>query len=129
MGLKDFHSIYLGGAYHIPTKGHFDPYVIFQPGLAYTSSYEIHNWVPLQLQDERVSHTYYPGVLTPLATAGVGFNYYFQRFAHLFLETRYVYARHLSQAPSPISLQELRVTFGLGFNLFIIKDKKKIPTA
>lgn len=129
MGLKDFHSIYLGMVYHFSTKGHFDPYLILQPGLAYTSSYQVHNWVPVQLGGERISHTYYPGVLTPMGTAGLGFNYYFQRFAHLFVETRYVYARHLSQAPSPISLQELRVTFGLGFNLFIIKDKKKIPTA
>ncbi len=129
MGLKDFHSIYLGPVFHFQTKGHFDPYVVLQPGLAYTSSYEVHNWVPLQLKDEQISHTSYPGVLSPIATAGIGFNYYFQRFAHLFVETRYVYGRHLSSAPSPISLQELRITFGLGFNLFIIKEKKKIPTA
>lgn len=128
MGLKDFHSIYLGMVYHFETKGHLDPYLILQPGLAYTSSYQVHNWVPVQLKDEQISHTRYPAVLSPLATAGLGFNYYFQRFAHLFIETRYLYGRHLSQAPSPISLQELRVTFGLGFNLFIIKEKK-IPTS
>lgn len=127
MGLKDFHSIYLGGAYHFPTKGHFDPYFILQPGLAYTSSYK--SGPPALMDGQKQIRKYYPGVLTPIATAGVGFNYYFQRFAHLFVETRYVYGQHLSQAPSPISLQELRVTFGLGFNLFIIKDKKKIPTA
>lgn len=127
IGLKDFHSIYLGGAYHFPTKGHFDPYLILQPGLAYTSSYK--SGPPALKDGDEQKRKYYPGVLTPIATAGVGFNYYFQRFAHLFLETRYVYGQHLTQAPSPISLQELRVTFGLGFNLFIIKDKKKIPTA
>lgn len=128
IGLKDFHSIYLGGAYHFPTKGHFDPYVIFQPGLSYTSSYK-GTPASLTTSEEAPAKKMYPGVLTPIATAGVGFNYYFQRFAHLFFETRYVYGQHLSPAPSPISLQELRVTFGLGFNLFIIKDKKKIPTA
>lgn len=127
MGLKDFHSIYLGGAYHFPTKGHFDPYVILQPGLSYTSSYK--SGPPALMDGQEQIRKYYPGVLTPLTTAGVGFNYYFQRFAHLFVETRYVYGMHLSQAPSPISLQELRVTFGLGFNLFIMKEKKKIPTA
>jgi len=127
IGLKDFHSIYLGAAYHFPTKGHFDPYFILQPGLAYTSSYK--SGPPaLTAEDEQI-RKYYPGVLSPVATAGVGFNYYFQRFAHLFMETRYVYGMHLSQAPSPISLQELRVTFGLGFNLFIMKEKKKLPTA
>lgn len=127
MGLKDFHSIYIGPVFHFQTKGHFDPYLILQPGLAYTSSYK-GNYASLNTVDENTKK-FYPGVLSPLATAGLGFNYYFQRFAHLFVETRYVYGRHLSQAPSPISLQELRVTFGLGFNLFIIKDKKKTPTA
>ncbi len=127
IGLKDFHSIYLGGAFHFPTKGHFDPYVIFQPGLAYTSSYK--SGRPALTSEDKQTKQHYPGALTPMATAGVGFNYYFQRFAHLFVETRYVYGQHLSAAPSPISLQELRITFGLGFNLFIIKDKKKIPVA
>lgn len=126
VGLKDFHSVYLGIVYHFNTASHFDSYFIFQPGIAYTSSYK---GIPSSLTStDAKPQKYYPGTLSPLATAGLGFNYYFQRFAHLFVETRYVYGRHLSQAPSPISLQELRVTFGLGFNLFIIKDKK-IPTA
>lgn len=124
MGLKDFHSIYLGGVYHFTTKGHFDPYFILQPGIAYTSSFK-EKIDPATVNNENPTRKYYPGVLSPLATAGLGFNYYFQRFAHLFMETRYVYGRHLSEAPSPISLQELRVTFGLGFNLFIIREKKK----
>ena len=125
MGLKDFHSIMLGGVYHFTTNGHFDPYFIFQPGIAYTSSYKAKY---LGDPNENTKVATYAGVFSPLATAGLGFNYYFQRFAHLFVETRYVYGRHLSQAPSPISLQELRVTFGLGFNLFIIKDKKIISS-
>src|ERR1043165_61897 len=33
MGLKDFHSIMLGGAYHFKTNNHFDPYFILQPGM------------------------------------------------------------------------------------------------
>lgn len=128
MGLKDFHSIYLGGAYHFTTNGHFDPYVIVQPGLAYTSSFKAEPIYFLANSDSSPK-TSYEGVLSPIATAGIGFNYYFQRFAHLFVETRYVYGRHLSQAPSPISLEELRITFGLGFNLFVVKDKKKNLTS
>ncbi|MFL5765301.1 MAG: hypothetical protein ACJ77K_15260 [Bacteroidia bacterium] len=121
MGLKDFHTIMLGGAYHFHTNNHFDPYLIIQPGVAYTSSYKA-----TYTHDSNYSTPVkqYEGVLSPLGTAGLGFNYYFQRFAHLYMETRYVYGRHLSSAPSVISLQELRITFGLGFNLFIIKDKK-----
>jgi hypothetical protein len=125
MGLHDFHSIYLGAVFHIPTKGYFDPYFILQPGIAYTSSYRMYNPNPIPWSETPLEKTTYPGVLSPIATAGFGFNYYFQHFAHLFMETRYVYGNHLSEAPHPISLQELRVTFGLGFDLFIIKEKKK----
>lgn len=120
MGLKDFHSIYLGPVFHIQTKGHFDPYIVVQPGLSYTSSYRKIKTSSPDISDK----INYDGVLSPLATVGLGFNYYFERFVHVFAEGRYVYGRHLSQAPSPISLQELRITFGLGFNLFASKQKK-----
>lgn len=122
IGLHDFHSIYLGAVFHFQTKSHFDPYFILQPGISYTSSYKA-NYVSNPAENTKIAT--YPGVLSPIATAGFGFNYYFQHFAHLFMETRYVYGNHLSQAPHPISLQELRITFGLGFDLFIIKEKKK----
>lgn len=122
IGLKDNHSILLGPVFHIQTKGHFDPYFVIQPGMAYSSSYKA-TFTESEVKNTKVAS--YTGVLSPIGTAGLGFNYYFQRFAHLFFETRYVYGRHLSEASSPLSLQELRVTFGLGFNAFIIKEKKR----
>jgi hypothetical protein len=122
IGLNNNISVLLGASYHFHTKGHFDPYFIFQPGIAYTSSYKDFNG---GFVNEAEHKKQYSGSLSPLATAGLGFNYYFQRFAHLFLETRYIYGQHLSNAPDPISLQEVCITFGLGFNLFIIKEKKE----
>lgn len=122
MGLKDFHSIYIGTAFHFHTKNHFDPYVIVQPGIAYTSSFKA---TYTSSPKEYTKTATYAGVVSPLATVGFGFNYYFQRYAHLFMETRYVYGNHLSEAPHPISLQELRFTFGLGFNLSVHKEKEK----
>jgi hypothetical protein len=120
MGLKDYVSVMLGPVFHIHTNGHLDPYFILQPGIAYTSSFD------KNYADPRIDRAV-PDMraISPLGSAGLGFNYYFQRFAHLFVETRYVYGRHLSGAPHPVSLQELRITFGLGFNLFVIKEKKK----
>jgi len=115
IGLKNDQSILLGAVYHFHTKNHFDPYFIIQPGFAYTSSYKE---TVTNDSYKNVIKIYYKGVISPLATAGLGFNYYFQRYFHLFLETRYVYGNHLSEAPKPMSLQELRITFGLGFNLF-----------
>lgn len=120
IGLKDFTAVYLGAVYHFTTKGNFDPYLVLQPGIAYTASYKEIN--ASSLNNPSKTETY-SGAVSPLATAGIGFNYYFERYFHLFMETRYVYGKHLSVAPHPISLQELRITFGLGFNLFI-KNKK-----
>lgn len=122
LGFRDNHSIGLGLVYHFKTKSHFDPYFIFQPSVAYTSSYKQNYIDDATNLRERKN---FDGVLSPLATGGLGFNYYFQRFAHLFMETRYVYGRHLSSAPSPLSLEELRVTFGLGFNVFAVKPKRE----
>lgn len=125
MHLKDNISVMLGGVYHFHTNNHFDPYFILQPGIAYTSSYfdAYPGWTPETPGTKKIYN--YRGSLSPLASVGLGFNYYFQRFAHLFVETRYVHGQHLSEAPSPISLQELRITFGLGFNVFVIKEKKR----
>jgi hypothetical protein len=120
IGLANNHSLSLGFVFHKHTNGHFDPYIAVMPGWAYTSSYKkFYNF--LENREEKIT---YAGSISPLAMVGVGFNYYFQRFAHLFFETRYIYGRHLSEAPNPLSLQELRVTFGLGFNVFTIKKKK-----
>lgn len=122
IGFKDNHSIGLGIVYHFKTQSHFDPYFIFQPSIAYTSSYKL-NYVDDETGIRERKN--YDGVLSPLGTAGLGFNFYFQRFAHLFLETRYIYGNHLSNAPNPLSLQEYRITFGLGFNVFAVKPKRE----
>lgn len=124
IGLENNISVLLGASYHFHTNGHFDPYFILQPGIAYTSSYKELMQPPYNIVPSGPIRKNYGGVMSPIGTLGFGVNYYFQRFAHLFLETRYVYGQHVSQAPSPLSLQELRITFGLGFNLFIIKEKK-----
>jgi hypothetical protein len=112
------HSVLVGMAFHIPAKGHFDPYLILQPGIAYTAS--SYNRSFAEGSSEVIK---YPGVVSALGTAGIGFNYYFQRFAHLFCEGRYFSGKHLSNAPEPFSLNEIRFTFGLGFNCFTMKKK------
>ncbi|MDF2437291.1 MAG: hypothetical protein K0Q95_1667 [Bacteroidota bacterium] len=123
MHLKDNISVMLGLAYHFKTNNHLDPYFIFQPGVAYVSSYSSISLAPSS--DKDLNTRNYKGSLSPLSSFGFGANYYFQRFAHLFVEGRYVHGRHLSQAPSPIFLNELRITFGLGFNMFVMKEKKR----
>jgi hypothetical protein len=116
------HSVMSGASYHFKTKNHFDPYFGLAPGISITAMN-----VPTGIYCD-------PGPCTgetmagktnidPLATLHLGFNLYFQRWFHLFMETNYIYGRHFSDYPAE-SLSELRFSFGLGWNIFVLKKPK-----
>ena len=112
------HSTFAGASYHFKTKNHFDPYLYIEPGISLTRT-------SLIFTDD-VGNIYYPkGVVTvnPLFSSGIGFNLYFERYFHVFWETRYIIGKYLSDMPQPQSLNELRFSFGLGFNLSVFKPK------
>lgn len=110
------HSILSGASYHLKTKNHFDPYITFEPGISITKS---------PTEDALMDLNYFsgPATVNPLLSFAGGFNYYFQDWFHLFGEARYIAGKFLSNAPSPTSLSELRFSFGLGFNLNLLKKK------
>lgn len=97
------HSLFTGASNHFKTKNHFDPYFAFQPGIAYANNNSTTQ-------------------INPLVSSVLGFNYYFERWFHLFIEGRYIYGKNISEA-GVVSLSELRFSFGLGFNLSVIKAK------
>lgn len=114
------HSIFSGASYHFKTKNHFDPYLAFEPGISITSGFKGCWYDPFQtpyscLEGETT--------LNPLLSSALGFNLYFQKWFHVFGQARYIYGKYLSNAPNPLSLSELRFSFGLGFNLTLIKLK------
>ena len=114
------HSIFSGASYHFKTKNHFDPYFALEPGIAVTKK--------TQSMFDCVQGTFgcpsTGGTSTnPLISSAVGFNFYFQSWFHLFAEARYLSGKHLSNARTPRSLNELRFSFGLGWNLSILKQK------
>lgn len=104
------HSVSAGISLHLPTRGHLDPYLIFQPGLAIAQSYETDPVWPTFFAHSTVS-------IDPLTTAGIGVNYYFQKAFHIFAETKYTYGKHFSNYPAR-SLSDIKFSFGLGFNCF-----------
>ena len=109
------HSVFSGADFHFKTKNHFDPYIGIAPGVSIAEVNPYWN-NPLMNVVALPTKSY----VAPLASMVVGFNLYFQKAFHLFMETRYIYGRHLSNY-APQSLSELRFTFGLGFNLNFIK--------
>ena len=104
-GLEVNHQLFAGMAYHFSKKSNFVPYIGVQPGLVATR---------------------YNGTTktkaTPLVSAVVGFNYFAAEWFHLFVDGRFVSGKHLSEFP-PYSINELRLSFGLGFNLATKKNK------
>src|ERR1051325_2870165 len=115
------HSVMSGASYHFRTKNHFDPYFGFAPGVSITAL----KFPPPYICDPGpCMGDPTPGktAVDPLATLHLGFNLYFQRWFHLFMETNYIYGRHFSNY-NPESLSELRFSFGLGWNVFVLKKK------
>jgi outer membrane protein W len=99
------HQLFAGASYHIPTHGNFDPYIGFQPGFSLTQ------YSTKSIQDVKSSRS-----INPLISGLIGFNYYATKWFHLFVDGRYVYGKHLSNLP-PASINEYRISFGLGFNI------------
>ena len=97
------HALLTGAAYHF-LNGRLDPWVSFQPGLAVTAT--------------RPSG---PGaeagtlMVSPLAAVGSGVNLYVSPLFHFFGEARGLVGQHLADPRA--SLNELRVSFGLGIQL------------
>lgn len=97
-------GLFFGALYHFKSNSHFDPYLGLQPGIAISQSL---------IENQTSSVT-----ANPLFSSVLGFNYYAKKYAHLFINARYVSGKHLSDARTPMSLNEIRFEFGLGFNLF-----------
>lgn len=110
-------SVFNGFYYHLPTKNGLDPYIGLNIGFSWTQLKE-----PDNLDDYPSSYSIsnYPQTISPVTSPAIGLNYYATNFAHIFIEGKYVYGVHVSDI-SGVSLNEFRLAFGFGFNLFTIK--------
>jgi hypothetical protein len=116
------HQLFVGINYHIHTNSNFDPYLGFQPGVAY-GQVRPESKLPFQEQTP-YGQVQYNASLAPVLGLSIGFNYYFFRYFHIFVEARYVHGTLLYNAPGSFSLDELKCQFGLGWNLNLLHQKK-----
>lgn len=110
------HSLFAGASYHFKTKSRFDPYLALQPGLSIARPNYIVD-CPVGFTPEQAAALNSYAEVNPLLSSVIGFNYYGERFFHFFGEIRYVRGRHFTPFPIIIPLNELRASFGLGFNI------------
>lgn len=97
---------FFGAIFHFPFK-RLDPFIGFQPGIAVSSvNYD------LPEGGSATSDLTFSPLISPIA----GVNLYVGKVIHFFAVVRYVYGRHMSNAPEIISLSEITGSFGLGWN-------------
>jgi hypothetical protein len=116
----DNHAAFTGIQYHFKSSGPLNTFVGIQPGCGYTrlNRDDYPSFFP---SDSIAPEQNFSYSFNPLISATAGLNYFASKYFHLFLQTRYVYGSHISNAPRNVSLSEFRVSFGLGF---FIRTKK-----
>jgi hypothetical protein len=108
------HESFAGIAYHPSYKPFFDPYIAFQPGLAYT---QVRSEEKIRASDPTpFGQIDYTPNLNPVLGLSFGFNYFFPRYFHFFIEIRYIHGTYLFNAPAAFPIDELKGQFGLGWN-------------
>ncbi len=120
--LNSNHQLFSGFGFHPKTKNNFDSYCFFEPGISFANAHIYHSLSSANYGFINGYTSNHPSV-NPLVSFGLGFNYYFQKWFHLFGEARYITGKHLSGDSDPLSLSELRFSFGLGFNLSVLRHK------
>lgn len=95
------HALFSGINYHFINK-ELDFYFGFQPGVNFSKR------VPSDILVVK-------NIVSPLVSFSTGFNYYSKYYFHFYTQLRYVYGSHLED--TQVSLNGVRLTFGLGYNI------------
>jgi len=106
------HSMFFGLSYHMPFKK-ADFFLGLQPGATIAQGY----------QDDGESLSTVR--VLPVISALGGCQLYFSRFFHFYVATRFVAGTYFGEASSPVNLTEFRILAGMGFNINMVKMKKK----
>jgi len=103
------HQLFAGAFYRFSDK-QFQPYIGFQPGIAYTQSSEF------GVLNNETGLVEYKKVINPVGSFSGGFDFFAEKAFFLFVETRYIFGKHKSDT-YPVFLDELRFSFGLGWHI------------
>jgi hypothetical protein len=113
---KENHCAYLGATYHFKTDGHFDPFIGILPGFSVARL----NKNSIVFSDTAKPQSSYPLSFNPLFMVSAGVTYYANRFFNVFIHAKYQTGKHFSDV-APVSLEELKISFGLGYMIWARK--------
>ena len=115
INLKLNHSNLTGVMCHFGDSKSLDIYVGVQPGIAIVQ----HDNVMINGEAFNADFT---SSLVPLMSGTVGVNYYAKKVFHLFASVKYVSGKFQSDF-GPVTIDEIKFQFGLGWNLQLIKKE------
>lgn len=115
VGYKSNHGLMAGISYHFTEKKAFDPYIGLQPGMSFGKYGNLTDSTMVSDTYWLSNNRYTNFHVNPTVSVHTGFNYYAEKFFHLFVDLRYLYGNFHSEIPTR-SLNEIRIEFGLGFN-------------
>lgn len=111
-----YHSAFTGVSYHFMKNNHFDPYAGLQVGALWS---EMTNEVAaMVILDHELQRSSVDAVISPI----IGVNYYANNYFHVFANVRYLYGNRAA-AYARQNLSELRISFGLGFNINVKRKR------
>lgn len=117
--LKHNHSLFFGAQYHFPFK-RFDPYIGLHPGVSLIQAKSAALGTGENPADISVSIL----KVSPAVSVATGFNFYVWRHIHFMANVKYVHAKHTAEWRTNYALDEFRISFGLGWNVNMIKRHK-----
>lgn len=117
--LKHNHSLFFGAQYHFPYK-RFDPYIGFHPGASLVQARN----PALSTPETDVVQLESKLKVSPAISVSTGFNFYVWRYIHFMANLKYVHAKHSTEWGTNYALDEFRISFGLGWNVNMIKHKR-----
>lgn len=122
-GMKHNHSLQIGGSWHLLKKSLIDPFIGVRSGMSLVQINPLDIPKPPTLVWEEYP---VPMSITPTWGPHVGINFFGQRIFHFFVEAQYLMGTYRPLYGPQLSLGELRVSAGLGWNWVIYKNRQTI---
>jgi hypothetical protein len=112
-GIKYNHAIQVGASWHLLKNATIDPFIGVRAGLNVAQVYpmDLTNGAGATWEDYKI-----PAHIDPVWGPHVGVNFFGQRIFHFFIEAHYLVGNYTPAAGPSRSLNELRVSAGLGWN-------------
>lgn len=105
-------TLLFGPNYHFTKDGPFDAYAGIMPAISLVSAID-------RTTSRPVAGDY---SLVPLIALNTGVRYHFMKWFNIFGDVRYMMGTLTENYPTSLSLNEFRVSFGLGFNFYSAKE-------